>query len=89
MQSNTNSEVWDSRFAGTSDAARAWTPASASTGDSETDNNLQDILMIVRSELPYVQPEFLKFHSRLGAGTSFEVDKELFGLTGESPYFVA
>ncbi|KAG5757795.1 hypothetical protein H9Q72_014063 [Fusarium xylarioides] len=89
MPSNTNSEVWDSRFAGTSDAAHAWTPASVSTGDSEIDNNLQDILMIVRSELPYIQPEFLKFDSRLGAGTSFEVNKELFGFTGESPYFVA
>ncbi|KAI7767102.1 hypothetical protein LZL87_012388 [Fusarium oxysporum] len=63
MQSNTDSGVWDSRFADTSDAALAWTPASVSTGDPETDNILQDILMIV--------------------------NKELFGLTGEPPYFVA
>ncbi|SCV30686.1 related to ankyrin 3 [Fusarium fujikuroi] len=89
MQSNTASGVWDSRFANTSDAAVTCTPASVSTGDSETDNILQDILMIVRNELPNIQPEFLKFDSRLGAGTSFEVNKELFGLTGEAPYFVA
>ncbi|KPA40819.1 tkl protein kinase [Fusarium langsethiae] len=69
--------------------ADAWTPSSISTGSLETDNILQDVLMLVRNELPYVQSEFLKYHSRLGAGTSFEVNKELFGLTGESPYFVA
>ncbi|CZS79331.1 unnamed protein product [Fusarium graminearum] len=89
MQSNTGSEVWDSRFADTSDENDAWTPSSVSTGNLETDNILQDVMMLVRNELPYVQREFLKFDSRLGAGTSFEVNKELFGLTGESPYFVA
>ncbi|KAM0490739.1 hypothetical protein ACHAP8_011284 [Fusarium lateritium] len=89
MQSNTASGVWDSRFDDTSDAADVWTPSSASTGSLETDIILQDVMMLVQNELPYVQPEFLSFDSRLGAGTSFEVTKELFGLTGESPYFVA
>ncbi|KAF4962740.1 hypothetical protein FSARC_9188 [Fusarium sarcochroum] len=89
MQSNTGSGIWDTRFDGSSSTASAGTAASVSTGNHETDNILQDVLMLVRNELPYVQPEFLKFDSRLGAGTSFEVNKELFGLSGEQPYFVA
>ncbi|KAM0415476.1 hypothetical protein ACHAPD_006676 [Fusarium lateritium] len=89
MQSNEGSGVWDSRFDDTSDAADVWTPSSASIGSLETDNILQEVLMLVRNELPYVQPELLTFDSRLGAGTSFEVTMELFGLIGESPYFVA
>lgn len=89
MQSDTASRVWDTRFTDATTATHAGTAASASTGNPETDSILQDVLMIVRNEMPYVQPEFLKFSSRLGAGTSFEVTKELFGLTGEQPYFVA
>ncbi|KAJ3539275.1 hypothetical protein NM208_g5557 [Fusarium decemcellulare] len=89
MQSDTGTGVWDSRFDDTADASSAGATPSPSTANSETENNLQDILMIVRNEIPYVQPEFLKFDSHLGQGSSFEVNKELFGLTGEQPYFVA
>ncbi|KAM7218396.1 hypothetical protein V8F06_006160 [Rhypophila decipiens] len=53
---------------------------------------LQQVLTAVRNQLPFIQAPDLKFVSRIGQGSTFEVNKELFSprFTGSSePYFVA
>jgi serine/threonine protein kinase len=89
MESNTESKVWDSRFTDTSSAGSVMLTPSQSTGQTNAENTLQDVLMLVRNEIPYVEPEFLKFNSHIGRGSSFDVSKELFGRGREQPYFVA
>ncbi|KAG5660855.1 hypothetical protein KAF25_002498 [Fusarium avenaceum] len=89
MESNTESKGWDSRFASTSSAGSVVLTPSQSTGQTNVENTLQDVLMLVRNEIPFAEPEFLRFNSHIGHGSSFDVSKELFGRGGEQPYFVA
>jgi serine/threonine protein kinase len=89
MESNAESKIWDSRFTDTSSAGSVVLTPSPSTGQTKEENTLQDLLMLVRNEIPFAEPEFLRFNIHIGRGSSFDVSKELFGRGDEQPYFVA
>ncbi|KAH7018915.1 hypothetical protein EDB80DRAFT_869588 [Ilyonectria destructans] len=90
MRTESNSHIWDSRFTDDAPATSAAAAGSRSRANPEADNLLQDVMVIVRNRLPHVVPEFLRFDSGLGQGSSFEVTKEvLSNWTGKQPHFVA
>ncbi|CAM1511325.1 Fc.00g088380.m01.CDS01 [Cosmosporella sp. VM-42] len=89
MKTETETQGWDTRFADSDVAPSAAEAASRLRREVGPDRILQDLLIAVRSELPFIQPEFLQFNTRLGQGSSFEVNKELFSPFRETPYFVA
>ncbi|KAF7554598.1 hypothetical protein G7Z17_g2802 [Cylindrodendrum hubeiense] len=88
MNTETESQGWDTRFAD-SVGERSEVAESQSSWKFEPGRILQEILIAVRHELPFIQPEFLEFNSRIGQGSSFEVNKELFKPANETTHFVA
>ncbi|KAK0650536.1 Phosphorylase b kinase gamma catalytic chain [Lasiodiplodia hormozganensis] len=95
--------LWDSRFDGTTSSKPSLIDQSNSrfiddSGESvafyksrenDHDVDIGDILAATKSELPFIGPRFLTFDRRLGNGTSFQVNRELYTKPLEQPYYVA
>ncbi|KAK0707025.1 hypothetical protein B0T26DRAFT_680607 [Lasiosphaeria miniovina] len=83
----TETQGWDSRLNDADADTDATNPSRRY--DLEQERLLQDVLVAVRNELPFIQPDRLTFISHLGQGSSFEVAKELFSPPEGMPYFTA
>ncbi|KAI1399456.1 hypothetical protein F4819DRAFT_488563 [Hypoxylon fuscum] len=89
MQTRTESQGWDSRFTDGDGMLPVESATSQLKRNFEQESLLQDVLTTVRNELPHIEPHYLVFHSCLGQGSSFEVNKELFHPSGEPAHYVA
>ncbi|KAM0429998.1 hypothetical protein ACHAPT_006004 [Fusarium lateritium] len=90
MTTESDPDIWDSRFADDAVTASLAAAGSRSKANTEAGDLLRDVMMIVRNGLPYISHEFLRFDSHLGQGTSFEVSKEVYrNLNEDQPHFVA
>ncbi|KAF4975868.1 hypothetical protein FZEAL_7401 [Fusarium zealandicum] len=83
--------IWDTRFKDTAEEQSAVELISQLNQKHrrEANRGLNEVVITVRNELPFIPPDLLHFDSRLGQGSSFEVNKELFSPTGDTPYYVA
>lgn len=91
MTSGTQSQGWPTAF-GDSDIGPDTPKKTRLDQESDHGNAINDVIITMRHELPFIQPIHLKPCGCLGRGSSFEVNKALFTLGeefGETPHLVA
>jgi hypothetical protein len=74
-------DLWG-HHAGPSSTGSILLTLSQSTGQTNAIDALQDVFKLVRNDILFAEPEFLKFNSNIGHGSSFDLIKELFGRSG-------